>query len=46
VSGDTSGIGAAIAALLARLGPRVTVTGASDAAAARRPSFARPPRPS
>ena len=37
VSGGTSGIGAAIAALLARLGARVTVTGASDveAAAAR-----------
>jgi len=30
VSGGTSGIGAAIAALLARLGARVTVTGASE----------------
>ncbi|MGH8850600.1 MAG: SDR family oxidoreductase [Casimicrobiaceae bacterium] len=34
VSGGTSGIGAAIAALLARLGARVTVTGASAAEAA------------
>lgn len=34
VSGGTSGIGAAIAALLARLGARVTVTGATDAEAA------------
>ncbi|MEP6997406.1 MAG: SDR family oxidoreductase [Betaproteobacteria bacterium] len=33
VSGGTSGIGAAIAALLAELGARVTVTGASDAEA-------------
>lgn len=38
VSGGTSGIGAAVAALLARLGARVTVTGASEleADAARR----------
>ncbi|HEX3136855.1 MAG TPA: SDR family oxidoreductase, partial [Casimicrobiaceae bacterium] len=33
VSGGTSGIGAAIAALLTRLGARVTVTGASQAEA-------------
>jgi NAD(P)-dependent dehydrogenase (short-subunit alcohol dehydrogenase family) len=33
VSGGTSGIGAAIAALLARLGARVTVTGASESEA-------------
>lgn len=33
VSGGTSGIGAAIAALLARLGARVTVTGASQSEA-------------
>ncbi len=45
VSGGTSGIGAAIAALLARLGARVTVTGASDAeAAAARARPALPPR--
>ena len=43
VSGGTSGIGAAVARLLARLGARVTVTGASDAeadAARRVPGFA------
>ena len=43
VTGGTSGIGAAIAALLARLGARVTVTGASEAeadAARGAPGFA------